>query len=304
MSNLKNFNLVITAPNTQNYLLQVLGAKKQEFVNNVTALVANDMALQECEPLSIMYSAIKATALDLPLDKNLGFAYVIPYDNKKKGVKEAQFQMGYKGFVQLAIRSGQFKTINVTEVRKGEIIDTDLLTGEVKLQRLPNREMLSVIGYIAYFRLTNGFEKTLFMSVDDMNIHAMQYSQTFKSSNKYVKENSKWTTDFDAMAKKTVLKLLLNRYAPLSVEMRSAITADQSVITEKGEEYVDNQTCIETETDLIAQKAIEQSKQNIDIVKQAMQAQEVEAIVEDKAEAIEAKEKSIEDLFNEEKKEI
>lgn len=276
MSSLREFNRVITNVNTQNYLQQVLGAKKQEFVNNVTALVANDVALQVCEPLSIMYSAIKATALDLPLDKNLGFAYVIPYDNKKKGVKEAQFQMGYKGFVQLAIRSGQFKTINVTEVRKGEIIDTDLLTGEVKLQRLPNRETLSVVGYIAYFRLTNGFEKTLFMSLDDVNLHAMQYSQTFKSSNKYVKENSKWTTDFDAMAKKTVLKLLLNRYAPLSVEMRNAITADQSVISEKGEEYVDNQI-EETQTEEIAQKAIEQSKETLDIVKQAMQAQEVQA---------------------------
>lgn len=276
MSNLKEFNNVITHVNTQNYLQQVLGAKKQEFVNNVTALVANDAALQECEPLSIMYSAIKATALDLPLDKNLGFAYVIPYDNKKKGVKEAQFQMGYKGFVQLAIRSGQFKTINVTEVRKGEIIDTDLLTGEVKLQRLPNRETLSVVGYIAYFRLTNGFEKTLFMSVDDMNLHAMQYSQTFKSSNKYVKENSKWTTDFDAMAKKTVLKLLLNRYAPLSVEMRNAITADQAVISEKGEEYVDNQIG-EIQTEEIAFCAIEQSKETLDMVKQAMQAQEVQA---------------------------
>ena len=291
MSNLKEFNNVITHVNTQNYLQQVLGAKKQEFVNNVTALVANDAALQECEPLSIMYSAIKATALDLPLDKNLGFAYVIPYDNKKKGVKEAQFQMGYKGFVQLAIRSGQFKTINVTEVRKGEIIDTDLLTGEVKLQRLPNRETLSVVGYIAYFRLTNGFEKTLFMSFDDMNLHAMQYSQTFKSDNKYVKENSKWTTDFDAMAKKTVLKLLLNRYAPLSVEMRNAITADQAVISEKGEEYVDNQI-EDTQTEEIAQKAIEQSKETLDIVKQAMQAQEVQA------EEVKA---SKEDLFEAEK---
>lgn len=293
MSNLKNFNMTLTAPNTQNYLLQVLGNKKQEFVNNVTALVANDTALQECEPLSIMYSAIKATALDLPLDKNLGFAYVIPYDNKKKGVKEAQFQMGYKGFVQLAIRSGQFKTINVTEVRKGEIIDTDLLTGEVKLQRLPNRETLSVVGYIAYFRLTNGFEKTLFMSVDDMNHHALQYSQTYKSSNQYVKQASKWTTDFDAMAKKTVLKLLLNRYAPLSVEMRTAITADQAVIGEKGEEYVDNQEEVTTSED-IAQKALEQSKANLDVVKQAMQAQTIDVVeITDENEG---------ELFNEEKK--
>lgn len=273
---LKEFNGVITHVNTQNYLQQVLGAKKQEFVNNVTALVANDAALQECEPLSIMYSAIKATALDLPLDKNLGFAYVIPYDNKKKGVKEAQFQIGFKGFVQLAIRSGQFRNINVTDVRKGEIIGTDLLTGEVKLQVLPNREELSVVGYIAYFRLLNGFEKILFMSIDELTRHAMQYSQTFKSANKYVKENSKWTTDFDAMAKKTVLKLLLNRYAPLSVEMRNAITADQAVISVKGEEYVDNQI-EDTQTEEIAQKAIEQSKETLDIVKQAMQAQEVQA---------------------------
>lgn len=289
MSNLKEFNNVITHVNTQNYLQQVLGAKKQEFVNNVTALVANDTALQECEPLSIMYSAIKATALDLPLDKNLGFAYVIPYDNKKKGVKEAQFQIGFKGFVQLAIRSGQFKNINVTDVRKGEIVDTDLLTGEVKLQVLPNRETLPVIGYIAYFRLINGFEKILYMSVDEITLHAMKFSQTYKSNNKYVKENSNWTTNFDVMAKKTVLKLLLSRYAPLSVEMRSAITADQAVISEKGEEYVDNQI-EETQTEEIAQKAIEQ--ETLDIVKQAMQAQEVQA---------EEVKVSTEDLFEDQK---
>ena len=238
-SPLQQFNRCITSGSVQDYLNQVLGSKKSSFVNNIIALVANDTKLQECKPMSLIYAGIKATALDLPLDQNLGFAYVIPY--KCKTGTEAQFQMGYKGFIQLAIRTAQFRTINVTEVRDGELQDEDMLTGEIKLKRAANREELPVIGYVAFFALTSGFTKMLYMTIDEVKAHAQRYSQTYASTKDWVKASSKWTTDFDAMAKKTVLKLLLNRYAPLSVEMKNAVAADQAVIGAEGEPlaYID-----------------------------------------------------------------
>lgn len=239
MSNLQEFNRIITKPQTQEYLLKVLGEKKSSFVNNLTALVANNNKLQECDPLSVMYAGIKATALDLPLDPNLGFAYVIPYKNNREGKTEAQFQIGYKGFVQLAIRSGQFKTINVAEVKEGELLDEDLVTGEIKFKRVADRDDFSTIGYVSFFRLTNGFEKMFYMTLEQVESHAKKYSQTYSSSKSFVREQSKWTTDFDAMAKKTVLKLLLAKYAPLSVEMRDAIGSDQAVVERDGVKYVD-----------------------------------------------------------------
>lgn len=238
---LKGFNKTIADQRTQDYLQQVLSEKKSSFVNNITALVANSTGLQACDPLSIIYAGIKATALDLPLDPNLGFAYVIPY-NRKNAPAQAQFQLGYKGFVQLAIRSGQFQAINVTEVREGELQDFDLLTGETRFAAKPNREALQVIGYVAYFRLTNGFAKSLYMTRDEVEAHALRYSETYKSQKAWVKAASKWTTDFDAMAKKTVLKLLLSKYAPLSVEMQNAVKSDQAVIDERGDaHYVDHE---------------------------------------------------------------
>lgn len=237
---LQAFNRCITNSDVQSYLTQVLGEKKSSFVNNITALVANDAKLQECKPMSLIYAGIKATALDLPLDQNMGFAYVIPY--KCKTGTEAQFQMGYKGFIQLAIRTGQFRTINVTEVVEGEIASENLITGEIQFVRAKDRTTKPVVGYVAFFSLLNGFSKMLYMSVEDIKAHAKRYSQTFSSSKDWVRESSKWTTDFDAMAKKTVLKLLLNRYAPLSVEMRSAVVSDQAVLNAEGQpdEYIDN----------------------------------------------------------------
>jgi recombination protein RecT len=197
--------------------------------------------LQECEAKSVIFSALKATALDLPLDPNLGMAYVIPFNNKSKGIKEAQFQIGYKGFTQLSIRSGQFKTINVRDVREGEIVGEDFISGEMQFKRVEGREDKPVIGYVAYFRLINGFEKMSYWRVEELVKHAQKYSQSYSSPKDYVRETSKWNTDFDGMAKKTVIKLLLSKYAPLSIQMQSAIKADQAIITEQGERYIDNE---------------------------------------------------------------
>lgn len=243
MSNLKEFNLTIRSANTQSYLSDVLGESKNEFVSNLTALVSNDKNLQQCAPTTLMFAALTATALKLPLDKNLGFAYVIPFNNKRAGTCEATFMCGYRGYIQLAIRSGQFKVLNTTDVREGEMIDRNFLTGEIKFQwdNTPERINKKVVGYVAFFELTNGFKQTLFMTIEELKAHATKYSQTYSSKNEYVRNSSKWTTDFDSMCRKTVIKLLLSRYAPLSVDMQTAIKADQSVQRNAGEyTYSDN----------------------------------------------------------------
>lgn len=242
---LRLFNQTITNPSTQKYLADVLGERKGSFVNNLTALVANNAMLQECEPYTIMFAAMKATSLNLPLDNSLGFAYVLPYKDNKKGITVAQFQLGYKGVKQLALRSGQFAIIpNATDVREGELISRNRLTGECKFEFIDDteeREKKPIVGFVSYFKLLNGAESTFYMSLQEMEKHALRYSQTYRSTNPKVKAASKWTTDFSDMACKTVVKLNLSKNAPLSVEMADAIKADQSIMFERDKyEYLDN----------------------------------------------------------------
>jgi recombination protein RecT len=233
------FTGTLNSTNMANYLAQTLGEKKAEFVANVTTLVSNNQMLQHCDAYSVIFSALKATALDLPLDSNLGFAYVIPYNDKASGKQLAQFQLGYKGFIQLAMRSGQFKTINVRDVKEGEIVGEDFISGEMQFKSVEDRENKKVVGYVAFFRLINGFEKMEYWSVEKIDAHAMKYSQTY--ANPKTRNYSTWAKNFDAMARKTCIKLLLSKYAPMSVQMQSAIKADQAVITEQGERYIDNE---------------------------------------------------------------
>ena len=257
---LKTFNQTITSPATQKYLDDLLHERKGQFVSNLTALVANNANLQECEPYTLMFAALKATALNLPIEPSLGMAHVIPYKNKKRGVTEAQFQLGYKGFQQLALRTGQYKRINTTEVRKGELGKRNRLTGEIEwnwIEDEAKRLKEPIIGYVNYFLLLNGFESTFYMSKEEMDAHALRYSQTYKSTNAYIKEQSKWTTDFDAMALKTVIKLNLSKNGVLSTELQEAIRADQSVMREENKyEYTDN----EEQAILDAQKAADVAK--------------------------------------------
>ena len=268
---LQLFNQTITNPSTQKYLQDVLGERKGSFVNNLTALVANNAALQECQPLTVMFAALKATALNLPLENSLGMAYCIPYKDNKRGITVAQFQLGYKGFKQLALRSGQFAIIpNATEIKEGELKSRNRLTGECKFEFIEDdaeRAKAKTVGYASYFRLVNGAESTFYMSIEEMEAHALRYSQTYRSKSEYVKKSSKWTTDFDDMAKKTVIKLNLSKNAPLSVEMQDvqdAIKADQSVMYQQDSyEYVDNQQSIVDE-----QKAQEVAAKFADFVEE------------------------------------
>lgn len=240
MADLKLFNQTITNVKTQEYLKSVLGEKKQAFVNNLTALVSNDKALQACEPMTLMFAALKATALDLPLDNNLGFAYVIPFKDNRAGTTLATFMMGYKGVTQLAIRSGQFKNINVTDVREGELKGRNRLTGEVEVEWIADdkeRSKAKVVGYMGYFKLLSGYEKTTYWSIEELEQHGVKYSQTYR------KGYGVWKDNFDSMAKKTVVKLMLNKGdAPMSVEMQQAVKYDQSVILDEDGNcrYIDN----------------------------------------------------------------
>lgn len=216
------------------------------FTNALLTLANQNEMLANCSTKSIVFSAMKAVVLNLPLDSNLGFAYVLPY-KKKDGTSDAQFQLGYKGFVQLAIRSGQFKTINSVEVCDGEVKCVNKFTGEYEFGE---KKSDKVVGYIAYFKLLNGFEKYLYMSVEEMQKHAKAYSQMAKYG------KGLWANEdtFGSMAKKTCLKLLLSKYAPLSIEMQTAIEFDQKVFDTNDENgrYADNpqnQSLLENDDD-------------------------------------------------------
>ena len=241
------------------------GDNAGNFTTSLLSVVNTNPVLQECPPESVIKAAITAAAMKLPIDPNLGFAYIIPYNNKKKTKEtvtkadgstfertvetwqmEAQFQLGYKGFIQLAQRSGQFKRINATDVREGEYKGIDRRSGELDIEWLEDdkeRNKAKVVGYLGYFRLLNGFEKELY-TVEELTAHAKKYSKNYA---KY--GTGLWKDQFDVMAKKTVLKLLISKYGALSTSLQQAIRADQASIDGDGYNYVDNdkETIVDTD---------------------------------------------------------
>ena len=204
----------------------VLGEGTQQFLSSVLTITNSNTALASLDPIKLYNTCLMAAALKLPFNHNLGQAYVIAY----KG--EPQLQIGWKGFVQLAQRSGQFKTIGATAVYENEIAGIDPLTGEIQFD-FQMKKVGAVVGFMAYFRLLNGFEKNLYMDVAALEKHGKRYSQTFKA-NKGV-----WVDNFEAMAMKTVIKLLLSKFAPLSInsDLAKAIEIDQADIDG---DYADN----------------------------------------------------------------
>ena len=229
----------------------LLKDRTPQFITSLLSLVNSNEQLSRCNPQSVLNAAMTAASLNLPINSNLGFAYVIPYKDK------AQFQMGYKGFIQLAQRSGQYKTIAATEVYEGQLVDENPLYGNT--YDWSAKKSNKVIGYVALFVLLNGFEKTLYMTKDEMEKHAKEYSQSYKNNKGF------WMEDFNAMAKKTVIKLLLSKFGQLSTEMQKAIKYDQAVINDSIDDidYVDNDRLAEELADDNKIKAIlEAHKEN------------------------------------------
>lgn len=232
---------------TKKKFQEMLGNKAAGFLTSLINTTNGNAQLQQADPNSILKAGAIAATLDLPIDANLGFAYIVPYNNK--GKNEAQFQMGYKGFVQLAIRTGQYKRINVTELYEGQFESYDPITDELKYN-LDNRLSDEITHYVAYFQTINGFEKYNVMSKEEIENHAKKFSKT------YSYKGSSWQTNFNTMAKKTVLKLLLSKFGILSIEMQTAQKADQAVIREFDKnnievEYVDNENNVNDTVDEI-----------------------------------------------------
>lgn len=216
---------------------EMLGRRAPQFITSVLQVASSNTMLQKADPASIYNAAAVAATLDLPLNNSLGFAFIVPYNTKQPDGSSkvmAQFQISYRGLIQLAQRSGQFQTISVAPIHDGQLIEENPLSGYVF--DFSKRKGDTVIGYAAYFKLINGFEKSLFMTVEELKKHGRRYSKTFGNS------NGLWQTDFEVMASKTVLKLLLSKFAPLSIEMQRAVVTDQAVISDNGEtvEYVDH----------------------------------------------------------------
>jgi len=224
--------------NVKRKFTELLGKKSQGFITSVLQCVASNELLSKAEPSSIYHSAAVAATLDLPLNNALGMAYIVPFNSKQKDGSYktvAQFQLGYKSYIQLAQRSGQFKTISAAPIYEGQLIECNPLTGFKFDFTKPATG--NPIGYAAFFQLLNGFEKTLYMTTDELKKHGTAYSQTFK------KGFGLWKDNFDAMATKTVIKLLLSKFAPLSIEMQKAVISDQALINnEAGDDvtYIDH----------------------------------------------------------------
>lgn len=222
-------------------IMSVIGEKDtQKFISSVVSAVQTNPQLAECTNGSILSAALLGHSLKLPQSPQLGFFYLTPFKNGKKGVTEAQFMLSYRGMIQLAMRSGQYQKINVSEIKEGELKSYDPITEEFEFEAVTDyekRQALPTIGYYAYFVLTNGFKKEIYWSKERMGKHAKKYSVSYRNG----WSSSIWNTDFTSMAYKTLIRQLISRWGIMSVEMENAYTGDMAVLDENGNpDYVDN----------------------------------------------------------------
>ena len=243
-------SVYLSKDDTKKYLNTILGDKERvnQFITSLTSLAGSSESLKNCDRNSLLACALKATSMGLPFDPNLGFAWAVPYRNV------ATFQIGAKGYIQLALRTGQYRYIGSREVREGEFLGRNFV-GDPEISWLPDNERkdLKIIGYMAGIELINGFRKVIFWTVNDVEAHAQRYSQSYR---KYKKSGDKndaiWALQFDKMAEKTLLKLLISKYGIMSTEMQQAVISDQSKINidldtgAENIEYVDNPTVLES----------------------------------------------------------
>ena len=258
----------------------VVGGKNgTRFISSIVSAVQTTPALQECTNPSILSAALLGEALNLSPSPQLGQFYMVPFDNKKKGCKEAQFQLGYKGYIQLAERSGYYKKLNVLAIKEGELIRYDPLNEEIEVELIDDdviREEAPAMGYYAMFEYENGFRKTMYWSKKKMLAHAGKYSQAFKRNGgakslelleqgkipekELWKYSSFWFKDFDGMAMKTMLRQLISKWGIMSIDLRNAIDKDMAVIHEDGTtEYVDNQ---QEQDNVVADQELQEVKEN------------------------------------------
>ena len=240
---------------------EMVGGKDgQQFVTAIISAVSTNPQLAECENSSIVSAALLGQALKLSPSPQLGQYYIVPFNNNDRGCKVAQFQLGYKGYIQLAIRSGQYKKINVLAIKEGELIEYDPLNEEIKVNLIEDeelREQAETIGYYAMFEYMNGFRKTIYWTKQKMEAHALKYSKGYKAKKGY----TFWEKDFDGMAYKTMLRQLISKWGIMSVDMQTAMEKDMAVIKENGDyEYIDNNS---NEIDVVSNEKSNEEKVEI-----------------------------------------
>ena len=226
-----NLPTVLKDPRYKNRFVELCGKNAPAFMSALLTVHNGNRQLQECDNMSILGAAGLAATLNLSITPSLGQAYIVPFKGK------ATFQIGVRGLVQLAHRTGKYAALHAGKVCEGEIAGFNPVTGEPILGEKTSNE---VVGYAAYMRLTNGFEKTLYMSKAEIEAHALKYSKSYAYDKQTGKKSSPWSTNFDAMASKTVLKRLLNAWGILSADMAQALQADQGVVDRQTVTYVDN----------------------------------------------------------------
>ena len=221
------FSAMISTPGYQKMINNTLQDPKraQRFIASITSAVATNPALQDCDPPTILSGALLGESLGLSPSPQLGQYYLVPFRNNRKGCNDAQFVLGYKGYVQLALRSGYYKRLNVISVKAGELVRFDPLTEEIELNMIQDedaREKAPTIGYLAMFEYLNGFKKTIYWSREKMEAHALRYSKGYAAKKGY----TFWEKDFDAMAFKTMLRQLISKWGVMSIDLQSAFEAD------------------------------------------------------------------------------
>ena len=220
---------------------KIVGEKDtQRFISSLVSAVQTNPELAKCTNKSLLNAALLGQSLNLPQSPQLANFYFVPFKNSKTNTTEATFQLGWRGYMALAMRSGQYKKIHVTDIREGELKAYNPIEDEYEFSPetdMGKRLQLPVIGYYAYFILANGFKKTLYWSREQMDEHAKKYSMSYRKGY----DSSLWKTDFDKMAFKTMLRQLLSKYGPMSIDMERAYVVDQSVVDDYGNpEYIDN----------------------------------------------------------------
>lgn len=233
-------NAMLDGENLRNRFQELLGQRTPQFISSVVSLVNADEKMQKAffeSPMTIIQSALKAASFDLPIDQNLGYAYIVPFNNYKDGEKktEATFILGWKGMHQLAIRTGAYRTINVVDIREGELKSYNRLTEDIKIQFIEDedeREKKSVIGYVGYYKLVNGAEKTIYMTVKQIENH----EKKFRKGDYQTKG---WRENFDAMARKTVYRRLIGKWGVMSIEYQNSKDG-YNLAEQMKEEYIDN----------------------------------------------------------------
>jgi recombination protein RecT len=239
------FSVVLQSNAIKNLINNTLGDPKRasNFIANVSSVVAVNPDLQDCDPFTVITGALVGESLNLSLSPQLGHCYLVPFKDKNRG-KVATFQIGYKGYIQLAMRSGQYRKINVLSIKEGELIKYDPLNEEIEVNLIEDddvREKKATVGYYAMFEYLNGFRKTMYWSIKKMKSHAKKYSSGYRNDLNKGTDWTFWSRDFDGMAFKTMLRQLLSKWGIMSVEMQKAFESDMAVIREDNKpEYVDN----------------------------------------------------------------